>query len=82
MSDIRARYIGHPDGIDDFRVPVGHDGEERRISLSYGQELPAEIDGLPVPASFRDSLLEQEANWTKVRRETKTAAKADEKKEG
>jgi hypothetical protein len=63
-------------------VPVGTEGEERRISLAYGQELPTEIDGLKVPASFRDSLLEQEDNWTKVQREpakTNTAAKADEK---
>lgn len=79
MSDIKARYVGHPDGIEDFRVPVGTEGEQRRINLSYGQELPMEIDDLPVPASFRDSLLEQPDNWTRVRRESKTAAKADEK---
>jgi hypothetical protein len=80
MSDtIKARYVGHPDGIEDFRVPVGTEGEERRISLAHGQELPTEIDGLPVSAGFRDSLLEQKDNWARVRRETKTAAKADEK---
>jgi hypothetical protein len=81
MSDIKARYVGHPDGIDDFRVPVGTEGEERRISLDYGQELPAEIDGLKVPASFRDSLLEQSDNWTKVQRQPAktTTATADEK---
>lgn len=79
MSEIKARYVGHPDGIEDFRVPVGTDGEERRINLSHGQELPTEIDGLPVPASFRDRLLEQPDNWTEVRRDTKksTAAKAE-----
>jgi hypothetical protein len=80
MSDtIKARYVGHPDGIEDFRVPVGTEGEQRRISLAHGQELPTEIDGLPVAASFRDSLLEQKDNWARVRREAKTAAKADEK---
>jgi hypothetical protein len=82
MSDIKARYVGHPDGIDDFKVPVGTEGETRRITLAYGAELPAEIDGMKVPAKFRDSLLEQEDNWTVVRREpakANTAAKADEK---
>lgn len=78
MSDIRARYIGHPDGIEDFRVPLAN-GEEARLNLRHGQELPAEIDGVSVPASFRDSLLEQKDNWTQVKRST-TTAKAD--KEG
>jgi hypothetical protein len=83
MSDIKARYVGHPDGIDDFRVPVGTDGEERRISIPHGGELPTEIDGLKVPASFRDRLFEQTDNWTKVQRKANTtAADADEKKEG
>jgi hypothetical protein len=69
MSDtIKARYVGHPDGIEDFRVPVGTEGEQRRISLAHGQELPAEIDGLKVPAKFRDSLLQQKENWTRVKR--------------
>jgi hypothetical protein len=87
MSEVKAKYVGHPDGIDDFRVPVGTDGEERRISLTYGQELPMEIDGLKVPASFRDRLFEQPDNWTKVQRatgqqatgKTSTTATADEK---
>jgi hypothetical protein len=86
MSEVKARYVGHPDGIDDFRVPVGTEGEERRIALAYGQELPTEIDGLKVPASFRDSLLEQPDNWTRVQRQparttTTSAAKADEKED-
>jgi hypothetical protein len=55
-------------------------------ALAHGQELPTEIDGLKVPASFRDSLLEQPDNWTKVQRQpakttTTTAAKADEKED-
>lgn len=82
MSEVKAKYVGHPDGIEDFRVPVGTEGEERRINLAYGQELPMEIDDLAVPAAFRDSLLEQKDNWTTVRRQpakTTTAAKADEK---
>ncbi len=77
MSDIKARYVGHPDGVD-LVVPVG-DNETRRITIPHGGELPHDIDGLPVPVTFRDSLLEQKDNWTRVKREPKTAAKADEK---
>jgi hypothetical protein len=78
MSDIKARYVGHPDGTYLPLVPVGDD-ETRDVTIPYGGELPTHIDGLPVPASFRDGLLEQKDNWTRVKRETKTAAKADEK---
>jgi hypothetical protein len=69
MSDIKARYVGHPDGIDDFRSRSAPKARTRRITLAHGAELPTEIDGLKVPAKFRDSLLEQEDNWTKVKRE-------------
>jgi hypothetical protein len=81
MSDIKARYVGHPDGAYLPLVPVGDEGETRAITVPYGGELPHEIDDLPVPASFRDLLLEQKDSWTQVRRDPKktTAAKADEK---
>ena len=81
MSDIKARYVGHPDGVH-LTVPVSTDGEPpRHVYIPHGGELPAELDGHAVPASFRKSLLEQGDNWTEVRREKKTttAAKADEK---
>lgn len=88
MSDIRARFIGHPDGTHLPAIPVSTEGEPpRSLFIPHGGELPNEIDGHPVPASFRDSLLDQKDNWTRVRRgetktkpdEGKTAAKADEK---
>jgi hypothetical protein len=88
MSERRARFIGHPDGADLEGIPVGTAGDTRRLHIPYGGELPSEIDGLKIPASYRDSLLEQEANWTLVNRatgsdatgKTTTAAKAE--KEG
>lgn len=79
MSDIKARFVGSPDGTYLPLIPVGDEGETRALTIPHGGELPTEIDGLPVPASFRDSLLEQKDNWTRVKREPKTAAKADEK---
>lgn len=82
MSDIKARYVGHPDGAFLPAVELA-DGTTRAITVPHGGELPTEIDGIPVPASYRDSLLEQKDNWTQVRRELKkttTAADADEKK--
>jgi hypothetical protein len=83
MSEIKARYVGHPDGVT-LTVPVSTEGEPpRHVTVSHGGELPTEVDGHPVPASFRDSLLEQKDSWTQVKRkDTSTAAKADEKKEG
>ena len=81
MSQIKARFVGHPDGVD-LTVPVATDGEPpRHLHIAHGGELPTEIDGHTVPAAYRDSLLEQKDNWTSVKRsETKaTAATADEK---
>lgn len=86
MSDIKARFVGHPDGVN-LAVHVGTEGEWRNIFVPHGGELPTEIDGLKVPVSFRDSLLEQKGEWTEVRRDQKKTtepeppAKADEKKE-
>lgn len=76
MSEVKARYVGHPDGVYLDAIPVGNAGDTRRLHVPYGGELPAEIDGMRVPASYRNSLLEQEANWTTVKRDT---AKADAK---
>jgi hypothetical protein len=81
MSDIKARFVGHPDGTYLPVVPVGTDGETRAITIPHGGELPHEIDEQPVPASFRDSLLDQKDNWTRVKREPKTPAKSGEKED-
>ena len=79
MSDKRARFVGHPDGAYLEGIPVGTAGDTRRLYIKHGAELPAEIDGLKIPASYRDSLLAQESNWAVVNREKTTTAKADEK---
>jgi hypothetical protein len=91
MSEKRARFVGHPDGVYLPQIPVATEGEPpRSLQVPYGGELPSEIDGHKIPASFRDSLLEQKDNWTLVNRATgdkkaaekpaeTTTAKADEK---
>lgn len=87
-SDIRARYHGPTEGVH-LTVPVATEGEpDRHVTVAYGGELPTEIDGHKVPAAFRDSLLEQKDNWSRVDRSakkdepaSKPAAKTDEKKE-
>ena len=85
MSDRRARYIGpNLDGVH-LTVPVSTEGEpDRHVHVKHGGELPTEIDGHSVSASFRNGLLEQKDSWTGVNRSTgstTTAAKADAKKE-
>lgn len=78
MSEKRARYTGHPDGVE-LSVPVGNAGEFRNIHIPHGGELPTEIDGQKVPAQFRDSLLEQKDNWTDVKRATGDETKGSKK---
>jgi hypothetical protein len=82
MSDTKkARFVGHPDGIYLPAIPVTTEGEPpRSLNIPHGGELPTEIDGHKVPASFRDSLLEQKDNWTEVKRDSgkTTTAKAEE----
>jgi hypothetical protein len=82
MSEKRARYIGpNLDGVH-LTVPVSTEGEpDRHVHVKHQGELPTEIDGHSVPASFRDSLLEQKDSWAVYNRSTSTAAKADAKKE-
>lgn len=75
MSAVKARYVGHPDGVLLEGIPVGTAGDTRRLHVPYGGELPTEIDGMKVPASYRDRLLEQSDNWTDVKRETAKAGK-------
>jgi hypothetical protein len=76
MSEIKARYVGPLDEVA-LKVPVGDEGVLVGVIVPHGGELPMELDGLPVSAEFRDSLLEQKDNWTKVSRK----AKADEKED-
>ena len=80
MSEKRLRFVGHPDGVDLNEIPVGTEGEFRRAHVPHGGDLPMEIDGLKIPASYRDSLAEQKDNWTEYTRSTKPA-KADEKED-
>jgi hypothetical protein len=73
-ASIKARYVGHPDGVD---LTIEYmDGDRVHLHVPHGGELPTEVEGRKVPATFRDSLLEQEDNWTVVRRE---AAKSGDK---
>jgi hypothetical protein len=52
-------------------IPVATEGEPPRgLFIQHNGELPGEIDGHKIPASFRDSLLEQKDNWTTVNRAT------------
>jgi hypothetical protein len=76
MSEKRAATTGLPaPGVD---VPVELDnGEFRNVHVDQGAQLPTEIDGTPISASFRDSLLEQD-DWSEV----KQATGSDLKKEG
>ena len=75
MADIRARYVGpSPDGVT-LGVRLD-DGDLVPVTVPHGGELPQKVDGRKVSTAFRDGLLEQEDNWTSVRRETKTTAKA------
>lgn len=68
MSDKRARFVGHPDGVD-LSIPF-NDGDTAHLHIAHGGELPSEVNGRRIPAAYRNSLLEQEANWTSVNRAT------------
>jgi hypothetical protein len=70
MTDIKARYVGpSPDGVS-LGVHLD-DGDLVPLHVPQGGELPQEIDGRKVSTTYRDGLLAQEDNWTRVRRETK-----------
>lgn len=73
MSEKRARYTGGSQTGVDLTI-VFETGERRRAHVNPGGELPTEIDGLKVPAAYRDSLLEQTDNWTEVKRATGSEA--------
>lgn len=70
MSDIKARYVGpNPDGVT-LGVHL-EDGDIYPLTVPHGGELPQEIDGRKVSTAYRDGLLAQDGNWTRVRRDTK-----------
>ena len=71
MSEIKARYVGHPDGVD-LSIPY-KDGDVIHLHVAHGSELPTEYEGRKIPASYRDSLLEQTDNWTEVKRDSDKA---------
>jgi hypothetical protein len=74
MTDIKAKYVGPaPDGV--TLGVVLDDGDLYPYTVKQGGELPQEIDGRKVSVAYRDGLLAQEDNWTKVRRDTSTSAK-------
>lgn len=81
MSEKRARYDG-PSGTGvDLTVPL-ENGESRPVHVDQGQQLPSSIDGQRVPASFRDSLLEQD-DWSEVKQATGSETKSsDNEKKG
>lgn len=74
MSDRRAKYVGHPDGVD---LKIRYmDGDIVSLHVAHGSELPAEVHGRKVPDDFRDGLLEQEDNWRPVDRAVGDEVKA------
>lgn len=67
MAAIRAKYIGEHEEV---VIPLG---EGRFVTVVRNGFLPTEDNhGNPIPATVRDGLLEQEANWTAVRQSTNT----------
>jgi hypothetical protein len=83
----RARYDGPSEVGVSLNVPLA-DGQTVPIQVERGHLLPEELDGQRVPAAFRDSLLEQKANWSAVDQASggttapKNDKNADDKKEG
>ena len=72
----KARYVGGSrPGVevsfhDDQGVP-------HIVLVEYNHELPTETgDGVPIPASVRNGLLEQE-DWSEVQRDTGSKGKGD-----
>lgn len=73
MSEKRARYTGGSQTGVELAIQLAN-GETRNRHIPHGGEVPTEIDGIKVPAAFRDSLLEQTDNWSEVKRATGSEA--------
>ena len=68
MSQKRAVYRG-PSGTGvDLTLELDN-GEFRSVHVDQGAQLPTEVDGQPIKASVRDSLLQQD-DWSEVRQAT------------
>lgn len=85
MSEKRARYNGPSGtGVDLTDVELV-DGQIRAVHVPQGGQLPTDIGGVKVAASYRDGLLGQ-ADWSLVRqpgrRKPKKAAAAAQVSEG
>jgi hypothetical protein len=84
MSEKRAVYRGGSGTGVDLSVPLG-DGQHVPVHVDQGAQLPTEIEygGVKhkVPASFRDSLLEQD-DWSEVNQATGPKADGDDDKKG
>jgi hypothetical protein len=69
MSEIRARYTGgNPEGV--TLGVILDDGDLVPHTVKHGGELPTELEGRKVSTAYRDGLLAQEDNWSRVRRDT------------
>ena len=76
MTDIKARYVGDsPEGVT-LGVRLD-DGDIYPFTVPHGGELPQEIDGRKVSKEYRDGLLAQDGNWTRVKRDTKPSGAKD-----
>ena len=60
----KARYDG-PSGTGVDLTISFPDGQYRRVHVDQGHQLPTEVDGLTVPASFRDALIKR-GDWAEV----------------
>lgn len=71
----RARYSGPYPSVE-LTLPNG-----QTITIEHGHLVPTEApDGTPIPATYRDQLLEQTDNWTEAKQATApktTPASAD-----
>jgi hypothetical protein len=69
----RARYDGPHDAVEVY-LPSG-----RTVTVERGHLLPTEDDaGDTIPASVRDSLLEQSDVWSDVKQTTTTSSKKED----
>ncbi len=67
--ELRAKYVGGSLTGVDLNVLLDN-GEIRNVHIDHGADLPSEVGGEKVSAGFRDSLLAQSENFSKVNRAT------------
>lgn len=80
MPDKRARYTGPSETGVTLSVPLSDGQTIYGVHIDKNAELPTEINGIKVPAAFRDSLLEQEDNWSEFNRATGSEATGSDTK--